>query len=106
MYPCFLKHNSQASEYLQAYVSKDLSRVKAGFKSIPLQPNFEFPATFFSLFANNFSAEEILEKHLSLKGVLEPYTSQANLDFLRRAGFSDVAIIYKNICFEGILAIK
>ena len=56
--------------------------------------------------ANNFSAEEILDKHLSLKGVLEPYTSQANLDFLRRAGFSDVAIIYKNICFEGILAIK
>ena len=49
---------------------------------------------------------EIIQKQLSLKGVLEPFTSKANFDFLSRAGFSDCITIYKNLCFEGILAIK
>jgi tRNA (cmo5U34)-methyltransferase len=53
-----------------------------------------------------FSGDEILDKAESLKGVLEPFTTQANIDLLRRAGFTDVMTIYKNICFEGLLAIK
>jgi len=53
-----------------------------------------------------FSAEEILNKADSLRGVLEPFSTQANMDLLRRAGFVDMMTIYKNICFEGILAIK
>jgi tRNA (cmo5U34)-methyltransferase len=53
-----------------------------------------------------FSAEEILSKARSLKGVLEPFSSQGNRDLLERAGFVDFMTIYKNICFEGFLAIK
>ena len=46
------------------------------------------------------------KKTISLKGVLEPFSSKANIDFLKRAGFKDIIIIFKYICFEGILAIK
>jgi tRNA (cmo5U34)-methyltransferase len=53
-----------------------------------------------------FSAEEIIGKSRSLKGVLEPFSTQGNLDLLRRAGFVDVITLFKYICFEGFLAIK
>jgi tRNA (cmo5U34)-methyltransferase len=53
-----------------------------------------------------FSEAEILGKTRSLKGVLEPFSTQANLDFLRRAGFEDVMVVWKELCFEGFLAIK
>jgi tRNA (cmo5U34)-methyltransferase len=53
-----------------------------------------------------FSPEEIIGKSRSLKGVLEPFSTQGNLDLLRRAGFVDVITIFKFICFEGFLAIK
>lgn len=53
-----------------------------------------------------YSAEEIVAKARSLKGVLEPFSTQGNLDLLRRAGFVDVLTIFKFICFEGFLAIK
>ncbi len=55
---------------------------------------------------NGYSAEEILGKTRSLKGVLEPFSSQGNLDLLTRAGFKDIVPIMKYVCFEGILAIK
>jgi len=53
-----------------------------------------------------YSANEIYSKMLSLKGVLEPFTSQENYNFLERAGFRDYTTIAKNLSFEGILAIK
>jgi tRNA (cmo5U34)-methyltransferase len=53
-----------------------------------------------------FTADEILNKSDSLRGVLEPFSTQGNLDLLARAGFTDVTSIYKNMCFEGFLAIK
>ena len=55
---------------------------------------------------NGYSAEEILGKTRSLKGVLEPFSSNANNDLLRKAGFKDIIPIMKYICFEGVLAIK
>jgi tRNA (cmo5U34)-methyltransferase len=55
---------------------------------------------------NGFSAEEILNKTGSLKGVLEPFSTEGNLGLLRRAGFTDVATMMKWICFEGFVAIK
>ncbi len=55
---------------------------------------------------NGFSAEEIVEKSRSLKGVLEPFSTQGNLDLMARAGFKDVVSIQKYLCFEGFLAIK
>jgi tRNA (cmo5U34)-methyltransferase len=55
---------------------------------------------------NGFGAEEIVAKSRSLKGILEPYSSRANLDFLQRAGFKDTQVFMKYLCFEGLLAIK
>ncbi len=55
---------------------------------------------------NGFDAEEILNKARSLKGVLEPFSTQGNLDLLARAGFLDVMTIMKHIPVEGFLAIK
>ena len=53
-----------------------------------------------------YSAEEIVSKTRSLKGVLEPFSTQGNVDMLKRAGFQDVMSIQKYVCFEGFLAIK
>jgi tRNA (cmo5U34)-methyltransferase len=53
-----------------------------------------------------YSADEIVSKSRSLKGVLEPFSSQGNIDLLKRAGFQDVMSIQKYVCFEGFLAIK
>lgn len=53
-----------------------------------------------------FLPAEIMAKTNSLKGVLDPFSTQGNLDLLSRAGFVDVMSIYKFIGFEGFLAIK
>ena len=53
-----------------------------------------------------YDANEIITKARSLKGVLEPFSTQGNLDMLHRAGFVDVMTIMKYICFEGFIAIK
>ncbi len=53
-----------------------------------------------------FSSDEILSKTRSLKGVLEPFSTEGNLGLMRRAGFTDMMSICKYICFEGFLAIK
>ncbi|MBW8638291.1 methyltransferase domain-containing protein [Hoeflea sp. WL0058] len=54
----------------------------------------------------NFNESEILNKQRSLKGVLEPFSTQGNLDLMKRAGFVDVMSIMKWVNFEGFLAIK
>ena len=53
-----------------------------------------------------YSAEEIVQKSRSLKGVLEPFSTQGNIDMLKRAGFVDIMSVAKFGPFEGILAIK
>ena len=53
-----------------------------------------------------YSPEDIISKTRSLKGVMEPFSTQGNLDLLSRAGFKDINTIQKYICFEGFLAIK
>ncbi|GIK98952.1 MAG: carboxy-S-adenosyl-L-methionine synthase [Alphaproteobacteria bacterium] len=53
-----------------------------------------------------YTPDEIVSKTRSLKGVLEPFSTQGNLDLLRRAGFVDVTTVMKYLCFEGFLAIK
>jgi tRNA (cmo5U34)-methyltransferase len=55
---------------------------------------------------NGYSADEILAKSQSLKGVLEPFSTKGNLDLLKRAGFVDVISVQKFMNFEGFLAIK
>ena len=55
---------------------------------------------------NGFSVEEIMNKKSSLKGVLEPFSSKANIEMLKRAGFKDISSIAKFVSFEFFLAIK
>jgi tRNA (cmo5U34)-methyltransferase len=56
--------------------------------------------------SNGYSSEEIIGKARSLKGVLEPFSTQGNVDMLKRAGFSDILTIMKYVSFEGFIAIK
>jgi tRNA (cmo5U34)-methyltransferase len=56
--------------------------------------------------SQGYSEKEIIGKTLSLKGILEPFSSTANIDMLKRAGFSDINIVFKRLSFEGYLAIK
>ena len=53
-----------------------------------------------------FSEAEIVNKTRSLKGVLEPFSSDGNMGLLRRAGFEDMLPVFKYLSFEGVLAIK
>jgi tRNA (cmo5U34)-methyltransferase len=55
---------------------------------------------------NGFSEAEIINKARSIKGVMEPFSSQGNIDMLKRSGFTDIVTVQKYVCFEGFLAIK
>lgn len=55
---------------------------------------------------NGLDSSEILNKEISLRSVLEPYTIQANIDYLKRAGFKDIMPISQYLNFKGFLAIK
>ena len=54
----------------------------------------------------NYSTEEIIGKTRSLKGILEPFSTDGNIDMMKRAGFVDITTVMKYLCFEGFLAIK
>ncbi len=56
--------------------------------------------------ANGFNGEEIVSKTRSLKGILEPFSTQGNIDLMKRSGFQDITTVQKYLCFEGFLAIK
>ena len=49
---------------------------------------------------------EIINKEISLRSVMEPFTIKGNLDLLKRAGFKDVMPISQYLNFKGFLAIK
>jgi len=53
-----------------------------------------------------YSNDEIISKRISLKGILEPFSSKGNLDLLERAGFVDTVTVQKYLSFEGTLSIK
>ena len=53
-----------------------------------------------------YSSENIYEKYMSLRGVLEPFSTNGNIDLLKEAGFSDFQSILKFGPFEGLLCIK
>lgn len=55
---------------------------------------------------SGYKESEIIAKQFSLKGILEPFSSNENIKFIKRAGFKDHMIIFKFLCFEGYLAIK
>ena len=55
---------------------------------------------------HGYSEKNIVSKMMSLKGILEPFSTQGNIDLLKRAGFVDIVSVQKYLCFEGFLAIK
>jgi tRNA (cmo5U34)-methyltransferase len=55
--------------------------------------------------AQGYTEAEIAAKARSLAGVLEPFTSEANVDLLTTAGFAKVMTVYRWLNWEGILAI-
>lgn len=74
-------------------------------------PDARFQDMMTQLYSNfkiskGYTPAEILGKANSLKGVLEPFSTQGNLDLLQRAGFVDIMTVFKYLCFEGFLAIK
>lgn len=91
----------EALEWGGAFVLFEKVRAPdARFQDIASQLYIEFKLD------QRFNELEILGKQRSLKGILEPFSTQGNLDLLKRAGFVDMMTIMKSICFEGYLAIK
>ena len=91
----------EALEWGGAFVLFEKVRAPdARFQNIASQLYVEFKLS------QGFDEMEILGKQRSLKGILEPFSTQGNLDLLKRAGFVDMMTIMKSICFEGFLAIK
>lgn len=56
--------------------------------------------------SQGYQPHEIMAKNQSLKGVLEPFSTEGNLGLLKRAGFEDISTVFKYLCFEGFLCIK
>ncbi len=55
---------------------------------------------------NGYSPDQIVAKARSLIGILEPFSTNGNLDLMKRANFVDIITMLKYISFEGFLAIK
>lgn len=56
--------------------------------------------------SQGYTADEVLAKMRSLKGILDPMTEQENINMLTTAGFNNIETVAKHICFTGFLAIK
>lgn len=50
--------------------------------------------------------KEIIDKNVSLRGVMKPMTVEENLAFLKDAGFTKIDLFFKYNNFVGIVAIK
>ncbi len=55
---------------------------------------------------NNFTADDVINKSKSIRGVMNPLTLSQNLELLESAGFSNNDIIFKWCNFVAILCIK
>lgn len=53
-----------------------------------------------------YTEKEIVNKQRSLKGVLEPFSTEGNLGLLKRAGFEDITTVFQWVCFQGFFCIK
>jgi len=53
-----------------------------------------------------YSNDEIIGKQMSLKSILEPFSTEGNISMLERSGFQDIITIFKFAPFEGYLCVK
>lgn len=56
--------------------------------------------------SQGFSTTQVLNKTKSLRGVLDPNTSDINVEILKKVGFKKIEIITQYLNFQTILAIK
>jgi len=54
----------------------------------------------------SFSEKEILDKEIDLRSIMKPVTIEDNFIMLKKAGFKDIEIIWRNFNFLSIVAIK
>ena len=55
---------------------------------------------------NGLSANEIVGKEKTLRGVLDPFSEKGNFGLLKRSGFEDIQSIFQYLNFKGYLCIK
>ena len=55
---------------------------------------------------NNFNDTDILDKNISLRGIMKPLTLEENINILKESGFSECEVFLKYNNFVGIMAIK
>lgn len=55
---------------------------------------------------DNLTDEDVLDKNVSLRGVMKPLTLQDNIQILKNAGFNKIDMFMKYNNFVGLLAIK
>ena len=55
---------------------------------------------------SGYSNDEIIGKQMSLKSILEPFSTEGNISMLKRSGFVDIITVFKYAPFEGYLCIK
>lgn len=112
---CYYSVQFVAPRHRQAVFDKIYKSLNWGGAMILFEkvrgPDARFQDIFTSLYTDyklnhQYSPDEIVAKSRSLKGILEPFSTQANLDLMKRAGFVDITSILKYLCFEGFLAIK
>ena len=56
--------------------------------------------------SNGLSKDEIINKEILLRGVLEPSTDKQNMKYLQKAGFKRIIPITQYLNFKGYLAVK
>ena len=54
----------------------------------------------------NIKDEEILDKNISLRGIMKPLTLEENISNLKEVGFSKIDVFMKYNNFVGIITIK
>lgn len=55
---------------------------------------------------NGYTHEKIQKKRKSLEGVLVPVTSKWNYELLKKSGFKQVDLFWRNLNFAGYIAVK
>lgn len=55
---------------------------------------------------DNLTDEDVLDKNVSLRGVMKPLTLQDNIQILKNVGFNKIDVFMKYNNFVGLLAIK
>lgn len=73
--------------------------------------NARFDEMFIELYhdfklSQGFSEQEVFSKSKAIRGVMQPNTTNENINILKDVGFKDVDIFFKWFNFVGIVAIK